>query len=187
MTAQIQASNLANVFRSLARTPYVPRRSCYKLRDSARRKLRRAHDRRRAQAVVRARSRACWPRRSEALSAVTLSLRRAGAADRRQRLRAGGRLHASWKPSRAPPLRYQRPVHARPLQPLLDRAAARARHAAACACASISTGRARRAPPSAASESGTGRRRARHSALRNSATSVSARIFMSRPSDQWAM
>ena len=99
----------------------------------------------------------------------------------------------SSKPSRA---RAALPgaVHARPLQPLLDPAAARARHArparARLPVLDRAGARRRRGPSEHSSAADLGRRRARrsrHSALRKSATSVSARIFRSSPSDQWAM
>ena len=44
MTPQIQARNLANIFRSLARTPYVAAAVSYELQDSPGKTVRRALD-----------------------------------------------------------------------------------------------------------------------------------------------
>ncbi len=145
--------------------------------------------RRRAQAGLRGARAACSPRRSARSARSTLQPARGAAARRRERLRPGRRLHAAGS-LRTARLRYRAMF-------TLDRfnryslALPRgARHARPAACASTSTGPAVARGARAASDrrgAGMRARRGCYSALRNSATNVSARIFRSSPSDQWAM
>ena len=178
VTAQIQATNLTNTFRSLARTPYVaaevalqaaglPRKNFGVLSASGARKPAFA-------ALARVLASPFGP-----ISPVTLSLRRHGSRVAGERVGAGRGLHGAGSlPGQRAAL--QGPVHARPLQPLLDRAAARCSAPAACGCASTSTGRGRGKAAAARHLSITRR-------CGTARANVSARIFRSRPSDQWAM
>ncbi len=125
------------------------------------------------------RSRARWPPRSGSISPVTLRLRRSGASVVASGSAPVGdymQLEAFQGKTAALP----GAVHAGPLQPLLAHAALGARHARPARARLPVLEPASARPPRRTSERA-------HSALRNSATTVSARIFRSRPSDQWAM
>ncbi len=176
VTPRVQATNITNLFRSLRRAPYVAAAVLYGLQDWRARRLRRAERARRPQACVR-----------RAGPGARLALRRTQPGDPEpapqprsggsQRLRSRRRLHAARS---APRLRaaLQGAVHARPLQPLLDPAAAGVGHTRPDGA---------HLPVLAGQRP---RRQAQHlsySALCSNAPKVSARIFRSSVSDQWAM
>ena len=136
VTPAVQAQNITNIFRALGPTSYVAAATLYELQDGGGDSFGVLTERAAAQAGFLALSRVL-ARRSGKQS--TLGLRRPGRRDGRQRLGPGRRLHAAGSlPGQRAAL--PRGVHARPLQPLLDHAAAGARHEQACACASTSTG-----------------------------------------------
>ena len=126
VTEQTQATNLANTVRSLARAPYVAAAVDYKLQDSTSESF-----------GLTSTSGARKPSFAALASAFSSPFgpaqpRRAqpapeGLTRDRQRLGAGRRLHAPGSVPRAHAA-LLRVVDARPLQPLLDRAAVGARH-----------------------------------------------------------
>ena len=167
--------------------PYVAAAVVFKLQDSSGEDFGVLTAARRAQALLRALCAACSSHRSGSPSRVTLSLRSARRRRRGQRLGTGRRLHAAGSPS------ARRPALPRDCSRSTASTATRWRcprvlgtqRPAGAGLSALDGHRPRR------QQEHLSERRAptpaRHSALRSSATNVSARIFTSRPSDQLAM
>ncbi len=121
VTKQAQATNIANVFRETARTPWDRRRDAVLAAGLAQRRIRRAQRNRCAQARLR-----CIARRFRLALWQTKPGDRVPEPPRQwhrgERLRARRRLPAAGSIQRRT-RRLQGTVHARPLQPLRDRLA----------------------------------------------------------------
>ena len=154
VTPATQASNLTDIFRSLARTPYVASEVVYGLQDSSSENfgvLNTAGGRKPSFAALAGVMASPFgsPR------PVTLRLRRRGRPRGGERLGARRRLHGAGSiPGRHSAL--PGPVHARPLQPATRSRCRRRSARAACRCASTSTGRASARPCASASEQSLG-------------------------------
>ena len=181
VTPRVQATNVTEVFRALAYTSYVAAVAIYNLQDSGSEKFGVLELFRRPQAVV------CKARAGARLALREHSPGHAQPARPHrshcgQRLGPGGGLHGAGS---LPGERASLPsaVRARSLQPLLHQATQRARQPRPARARLPVLGRRRQSSPAQQLRLRPGS----YSASRNSATSVRARIFKSRPSDQWAM
>ena len=203
--AAIQATNLANTFRALARSSYVAAAVAYKLQDSASEDFGVLTGAGRKPSFAAVASALASP--FGRFSPVTLSLRRKGA-----NVLASGSApvgdYMRLEALRGKALRYRALFtlnrfngYSMALPAVLGTRGLRVRvfqywsglrrpprRRSVGASGALHRPRRWASPGVGAAERSLARPlRAAHSALRNSATSVSARIFRSRPSDQWAM